>query len=349
MSKIVSMIATTVAAAALLTAPPALAATPTIAIGVNVASDDNPVAMNDYVSAAGRSPAIVMWYTNWGGPLYYSVQMPWADQVGATPMITWDPATLAGGIPLQQIADGTYDAYLDASAALARKYGQPLLIRFAHEMNLAGSLYGPGQEGNTPAAFVAAWRHVVNRFATDGATNVRWVWSPNVDCGGTCPFDAFYPGDAYVDYTGLDGYNFSAVHHVAWQSFSQIFAASYDDITRLSPKPLIIAETASAEAGGAKDAWISSAFDTEIPTRFPRIVAVVWFDRVKETDWRIDSSAASRSAWQRVVAEPRYQGRLFPDTTTPTTTTTSTTVPTRMRWQRTGGPYTRSGMSGVQP
>ena len=31
----------------------------------------------------------------------------------------------------------------------------------------------------TPAEFVAAWRHVHNMFAA-GATNVTWVWYPNV-------------------------------------------------------------------------------------------------------------------------------------------------------------------------
>lgn len=51
-------------------------------------------------------------------------------------------------------------------------------------------------------------------------------------------FDAYYPGDAYVDWTGLDGYNYG----LAWRSFSTLFGPSYADITRLTSKPLMVAE-----------------------------------------------------------------------------------------------------------
>jgi mannan endo-1,4-beta-mannosidase len=177
-------------------------------------------------------------------------------------------------------------------------------------MNLRGSPFGPGHEGNTPAQFVAAWRHVVSVFRSAGATNVKWVWSPNVDCGGKCPFDAFFPGDSYVDYVALDGYNYAAVDGVPWMSFDQIFAPSYRDLTRLSSKPVIIAETASVGDGDAKATWIQNAFLRSIPTAFPRVRAVVWFDRDKEANWKVNSSPASEQAWRAVVDSPIYQGRL---------------------------------------
>jgi beta-mannanase len=242
--------------------------------------------------------------------LYWPPQLGWAQHVGATPMITWDPVNGSGGIALSSIARGADDSYLRASAQLAKAYGKPLLIRFAHEMNLRGSPFGPGHEGNTPAQFVAAWRHVVSVFRSAGATNVKWVWSPNVDCGGKCPFDAFFPGDSYVDYVALDGYNYAAVDGVPWMSFDQIFAPSYRDLTRLSSKPVIIAETASVGDGDAKATWIQNAFLRSIPTAFPRVRAVVWFDRDKEANWKVNSSPASEQAWRAVVDSPIYQGRL---------------------------------------
>ena len=124
-------------------------------------------------------------------------------------------------------------------------------------MNLSDNTWGPGVNGNTPEEFVAAWRHVVSVFRAVGATNVLWVWSPNVDCGGQCPFDAFYPGDAWVDWVALDGYNYGPVDDVPWMSMAQIFGPSYDDLTALTTKPLMIAETASTEEGGDKAAWIT--------------------------------------------------------------------------------------------
>ncbi len=280
-----------------------------ISIGVNVGNGPgNPAALDQYTSAAGRAPAIVMWYQAWSEPLYYSSQMPDVLSRGATPMITWDPANGSGGIPLRDIASGAWDSYIDQSAEAARAVGQPIYIRFAHEMNLSSSPWGPGNGGNTASDFVAAWQHVVTRFRADGATNVQWVWSPNVYCGGSCPFTAFYPGDAYVDWVALDGYNYGPVDGVPWMSLSDIFGPSYDLLTGLTQKPVMIAETGSTESGGDKAAWIESAFLQELPTRMPRVRAVIWFDRVKETDWRVDSSAASAAAWQQVLDSPLYGG-----------------------------------------
>jgi beta-mannanase len=177
-------------------------------------------------------------------------------------------------------------------------------------MNLAGQDYGSHVPGETPAAFIAAWRHVVTVFREAGASNVRWVWSPNTDCAGHCPFTAYWPGDAYVDWLALDGYNFASVHNAAWVSLRYIFGTSYRTITALSRKPLMIAETATAPTPGNKAHWIREGFATTIPHDFPRIRAVIWFDQDKEADWRVNSSVASLKAWRAVVTSKRYAGRL---------------------------------------
>jgi hypothetical protein len=177
--------------------------------------------------------------------------------------------------------------------------------------------------GNTPAAYVAAWQHVVSIFRSAGATNVSWVWAPN--CGPTSTISSYYPGDSWVDVIGLDGYNWGSSLG-KWQSFTDVFGASYDIVTALSAtKPVVITETASAEAGGDKAAWITSAYQTEIPTRFPRISAVIWFDVNKETDWRVDSSASALAAYKSVVGSSVWGGQS--STTTTSTTTTILAVP----------------------
>jgi hypothetical protein len=72
----------------------------------------------------------------------------------------------------------------------------------------------------------------------------------------------------------------------------------------------MIAETASTEMGGDKAAWIRSAFLSELPASFPRIRAVVWWDKAKETNWQFDSSSASQNAFRTVATSPGYTGRL---------------------------------------
>ena len=321
-----------------------------LALGVNVANGPDQLApLQSYASLAGANPSIVMWYQQWSEPLFYSTQLPNTKAVGAIPMITWDPTLNGTGIPLAQIADGDYDSYITQSADAARAWNGPIYIRFAHEMNLDDG-FGPGQNGNTAADFIAAWRHVVTIFRQQGATNVEWVWSPNVDCGGQCPFTSLYPGAAWVDWVALDGYNYSSVDDVPWESFDQIFKSSYRELTSLTSKPMMIAETASAEQDGNKAQWITQTF-SDIAQNYPQIHAVVWFDRVKETDWTVNSSPSSLAAWQTVVASPGGQGSLTTllqeaplasdvdsqtgqkttsttPTTTPTTTITSTTPTT---------------------
>lgn len=286
----------------------AAAASTPIALGVNIENaPDTAGPLSDYEHSAGRNPAIVMWYQAWSEPLFYSSQLTNVSATGAVPMITWDPATDDGGIALSAIAGGQYDAYIRSSANAAAAWGHPMYIRFAHEMNLPSSPFGPGHAGDSAAQYVAAWRHVVSIFRQQGATNVQWVWSPNVYCGGSCPFTAFYPGDSWVDWVALDGYNYAGVDDVAWMSFQQIFGPSYAILSHLSQRPMMVGETASTEQGGNKAGWISQTF-AQIPSQYPQIHAVIWFDRNKETDWRVDSSTASLQAWRQVVSSPQYDG-----------------------------------------
>jgi hypothetical protein len=287
----------------------ALGATqPPIALGVNIANaPDQAGPLQSYVSLAHQNPAIVMWYQQWSEPLFYSDQLPNVSAVGAIPMITWDPIFNGVGIPLSQITAGRYDAYIKSAADAAAASKNPMYIRLGHEMNVSSSLFGPGQNGNTPAAYVAAWRHVVTIFRQQGATNVEWVWSPNVDCGGKCPFTAFYPGDAWVDWVALDGYNYATVDNDPWMTFDQIFAPSYAALTHMTSKPVMIGETASTELGGNKAQWIAQTFQG-LASKYPHVHAVVWFDRNKETNWMVNSSAASLAAWQQVVTSPLDAG-----------------------------------------
>jgi beta-mannanase len=173
-------------------------------------------------------------------------------------------------------------------------------------MNLSGSAWGPGHGGNTPQAFVAAWRHVVTIFRDEHATNVEWVWSPNVYCSGSCPFTSFYPGDSWVDWAALDGYNYASLSNDPWQTFAQIFGPSYQILTHLSDKPVMIGETSSAEAGGSKAQWITGMTQA-LASEFPRVRAIVWFQRVKETDWRVDSSPQSLDAFRAVARSRLFQ------------------------------------------
>jgi hypothetical protein len=76
-------------------------------------------------------------------------------------------------------------------------------------------------------------------------------------------------------------------------------------------KPLIIAETGSANRGNDKAGWISDAFGTQLLTAFPEIKAFVWFNVKKETDWRIEASSSAQAAFARAIASPRYASNQY--------------------------------------
>lgn len=266
-----------------------------------------------------------MWYRNWGhgdtSSDFTPADLDVAYRNGAMPMITWQP--LDGWIAsadqptyrCTNIARGDFDPFVTTWARAAKTYGKVFYLRLAHEMN--GDWYpwgtAPGNaNGNAPADYVAMWRHVHDLFQREGVTNVRWVWSPNAESAYArfAPLNQLYPGDAYVDWVGMDGFNFGAGSGSGWRTITQIFGPSYDTLTAMTTKPMMIAEIASGEQGGDKAAWITQGLLTDLPSRFPRVQAVVWFDANREADWRVNSSATSLTALSKVAKSLTYQGRL---------------------------------------
>jgi len=190
-----------------------------------------------------------------------------------------------------------------------------VMLRWAHEMNGFWYPWGNNVNGNTAEQFIAVWRHLHDMFKSLGATNVQWVWSPNAVITDELPLETlFFPGDDYVDWLAFDAFN-----HVAWgwKPFTNLFLPSYQRMTAISAKPVMIAETSSGEApagsGVSKAQWITDALGHELPESFPRVRALVWFNEDKRgvevdgEDWRIDSSEDARGAFARGVANPLYR------------------------------------------
>ncbi len=195
-----------------------------------------------------------------------------------------------------RVASGVEDGYLRSWAKAAKSWGHPLLLRFAWEMNGSWFRWGVGNHGNTAGDYVAMWRHVHDIFTRVGATNVKWVWCPNVG-GSLSLLTRLYPGRRYVNWTCLDGYN----RDHPWKSFTELFGSTYDKILRIAPsKPMIIGEVASTESGGSKERWITNMF-AALPRRFPRIYGIIWFDKYEHGDWPIETSAAASAAFADAV------------------------------------------------
>jgi len=82
---------------------------------------------------------------------------------------------------------------------------------------------------NTNETYIAAFRHIVDIFRANGATNVKWVFNVNCDnVGNGTSYLGHYPGDNYVDYTSIDGYNWGT---------TQSWEANGKALIRFSPEP----------------------------------------------------------------------------------------------------------------
>jgi hypothetical protein len=221
---------------------------------------------------------------------------------GAIPAIDWSTKS----VPLRDIANGLYDASITTWMRSAAAFGHPFFLLPDVEMNGPWEPYSPGANGNTAADFVSMWRHVHDLAVQAGATNITWVWAPNVDPGNKfTPYSQLYPGSAYVDWTGLDGFNQDGNETFAW-----LFGSSYANLLQIAPtKPIMITQTGSVETG--KAAWITEALSTQMPRNFPQIKALVWFNwRIYENNawynWPIESSASSQTAFATAIASPYY-------------------------------------------
>jgi beta-mannanase len=180
-------------------------------------------------------------------------------------------------------------------------------------MNGNWSPWSEQVNGNSPGQYILAWRHVHDIFTANGVTNVTWVWTPNITGGNGVSPEGYYPGDQYVDWAGLDGYNSGPDQNGnVWESFSQVFSASYNKLLQIAPnKPFMIAETSSTEVGGSKAAWITDVLVKQIPVNFPNIKALVWFNVNKESDWRVESSLAAQNAFAKGIGLSVYASNQF--------------------------------------
>lgn len=245
----------------------------------------------------GRKPAIHLTYYNWADDWMASSATAFDFGDGRIPLVNWEPF----GVNFDDIVSGALDGTIAARADEAARNGQKFFLDFAAEMNEE-----EGWGGHDPAKYVAAWRHIHDIFIAHGATNVVWAWCPNVtDSDGAPPAMDYYPGDGYVDWVGVDGYNWGTSDpSFTWQSFNDVFAGIYPQLAGTG-KPIIIGETASDEVGGSKAQWIDDVVPT-LQNNFPQIKAVVWFDIDKERHWQINSSPESLAAYQRMAQDPYF-------------------------------------------
>ena len=294
--------------------------------GTQAPWDMNAVA--DFEARAGKSASMVQFFQPFAQcgsscSFYGFPTTPMNDirAHGAIPVLSWSSQSIPSNLnqpdfQLSDVIEGRYDEFILDFATEAKEWGHPFFLRFNWEMNGTWFSWSEGVNGNRAGEYVAAWRHVHDLFASVGASNVSWVWCPFVDPGGSMQnLSSLYPGDAYVDWTGLDGYNWGTNPSSprGWRSFDQLFENSYRQITEsIAPtKPLMIGEVGSSEHGGSKAEWIAETL-AEVPVSYPRVKALLWFDKFDDgMDWPIETSGGASAAFAEGIQPAAYQSASY--------------------------------------
>ena len=265
-------------------------------------------------------------FSNCSGSSCSFYSFPWTPledvrKHGAIPVVSWSSQSIPSSVnePDYQLSDvisGRYDAYIREFASKAKSWGHPFFLRFNWEMNGNWFPWSEGVNGNKQGEYVAAWRHVHDIFTAVGATNVTWIWCPNIKWNGTIDnLASMYPGDAYVDWTGLDGYNWGTnpARQGKWETFRQLYRETYRHVTEtVAPtKPMMLAEIASSEFGGSKAIWIREML-SQVPTEYPKIRALLWFERFDDgMDWPLETSSSATTAFAEGIQNPAYESNTF--------------------------------------
>lgn len=275
----------------------------------------------------GAPAESVMWYPKWRvdtpDEAFPRAAVALVDAHGAIPHLVWEacrPAEepYASSITLHDIADGHYDSFVSRFAEGAAAFGRPLFVRFLHEFNGGWYSWGGPRNGYDTALYVDAWRRVVSIARESGASNIHWTWSPNAIGGlpepdGQNAIERYWPGDEFVDWIALDGYNFYPFFEgpQPLRSFDEIFRETYERCAALTCRArFMIGEFASGEyeAPGTdipdKSAWIDNMFET-LEHGYERLEWLFWFHVNKERDWRLDSSPRALEAFRRGFARQR--------------------------------------------
>ncbi|MEA3511009.1 MAG: cell wall-binding repeat-containing protein, partial [Actinomycetota bacterium] len=203
-----------------------------------------------------------------------------------------------------QIAGGTYDSKIAEWATHVKQYldlggGRTVIIAPLQEMNYGGSKWGCD-----PGNYKTAYRKFVDTFRSMGMdeTKVRWAFAPNNWTSPGCGSIAdYYPGDAYVDVIGISAYNWGTCVGSRWESPAQVYGPALNELrnTVSALKPYVLAQTAaprSSHCGGDQQQWVRDAFT--YLSGDPNVVGLMWFNFVKETDWRIWAKPTVSTGWR---------------------------------------------------
>ncbi len=236
------------------------------------ADTDWAAAVTNIEQQTGRRFDLVSRYHWWTDPLPDEYERPLAAGGRYLRINIRSTDTAGHALRWAAIADGAEDTTIDRHAAALAALGSPVFLSF----DQAADLQVDTTSGSA-ADFIAAWRHLHDRFTAARATNVIWVWTITGDLEYQDRWPALYPGDSYVDWISWTAYNFAGCHHRPSQSPDQIITPMHNWLIGhgYGAKPFMLSGYGTTDRHSAA-AWYAGLSDAL--THHPNIRAIVAFD-----------------------------------------------------------------------
>jgi len=195
-----------------------------------------------------------------------------ARQRRSLPLITLEPfadPAIAGGHRrlVRDVEQGRYKARLDPLLDQLCRPQQPVLLRFAHEMDHTGQYPWSLRRGSD---YVRLYRAVWQQAQQPRCRRLHWVWSP----AGNGDPRPFWPGGDAVDLIGVSVYS-----SPRWRGDGRLrtFAELMDQRRWLHlhyRKPLLVAEMGVSGTPLQRRRWLQEA-RAALP-RYPELIGWVY-------------------------------------------------------------------------
>jgi len=242
----------------------------------------------------GKKHAMYFNYTGYGSAFPSSWVNAYAKQ-GAAVQIAFEPNS-----GLLAVNDGEY---IREWARAAHKTGAVIFLRWACEMNGSWvAWYG------NPSLYIQKFK-LIHDIMKEEAPNVAMVWAPNnIPNNPANPPDnihAYYPGDEYVDWVGIDFYGVYVSENgtAEREDPRNKLRVVYD--TYAQRKPVMICEWAAASytyritPNQSIPEYAIAQMDSlylNIQKQYPRLKAVNWFSVNSQNSNKCDFSLTNNQA-----------------------------------------------------
>ena len=221
-----------------------------------------------------------------------------------------------------KVAAGQQDARIDKwSAHVKKNYQKKFFLALHHEPE--NDVQEAAGSGMTAKDYAAMYRHVITRLRANGVTNVVNViaYMGNEKWMAKSWWKDLYPGDAYVDWVGLDSYVSVEKGYYHFGDMGDLLDRQptggglgwYDWAVRNHPtKPIMVAEWGMYHRRAVVTDK-AAAFNTVVPElkAHPAVKAIVYFDTASDDegdrDISVNSKATSLAAFKKVAADPMFK------------------------------------------